>query len=466
MKRAVVFLCLTFFFGLSWVSVALAAPTADDLIWQYYSPTAISGISDLQTKLEGEIGKIMQAGHLAPFRALYGEGATNGGQYFWYHPYDTIYTLALAYPYVTTTTQQSIKAYVTNELKTAAYQPWSTSLLPPTTGAMRQTDQFPNGLFADEASTHYNSYNNRPKLFALYALWQYATATGDWSIVQTNSAAMSAFYNSYRANETGKFYTSIAGAIGMARVANQLGNTSLSQTAVTDAKNGMNAGSSLSTFGTNATTAYQYACGESWDYCANSMYLGFQFLDISPEIGRWFETTPALKTQVLGSTINDIYSLKRAEYRYPLWYVGNGTAETHYFGEGSGNPPDTRAMVYPLKAWVQKEPASKLRLYVNAPDALVGDYYYIQNLVRTIQAHGTECWEDVRTTTVECPQTGVSPLPTPIATLTTTIPSPTPTPVPGDINGDTHVTSADITAFINAFTSIFGYNNIVANYGR
>ncbi|MCL5411655.1 MAG: dockerin type I domain-containing protein, partial [Patescibacteria group bacterium] len=109
-----------------------------------------------------------------------------------------------------------------------------------------------------------------------------------------------------------------------------------------------------------------------------------------------------LKDNVLGTTNPSTYSLSRAQYLFNLWYVPQAPYYTTYHGEDSGLPPDTEAMIFPLKNWVQKEPAVQLRKYLDAPDALVGDYYYMQNLTRTIEASGTECWEDILTPAQKC----------------------------------------------------------------
>jgi hypothetical protein len=231
-------------------------------------------------------------------------------------------------------------------------------------------------------------------------------------------------------------YTSIAGAIGMARLAHNKLDTVLENSVVNDITAGFTAGKNFSQYATNAFTAFQFDGGEGWrDYMWNGMFLGFQFLDITPEIGRYFISDSTLKAAIIGSSETDKYSLKRVEYYWPLWYMAQAPFSTVYFGEGSGVPPDAKAMVFPLKAWVQKETATKLRTYLDVPDALLGDYYYLQNLVRTIEASGQECWQDVRSTTSPC-SSGTTP--TTIKKL-------------GDANNDNLVNGQDYVVWLNHY---------------
>lgn len=425
---------LLLFFG----RTPVMAQTYDIYVWSYLQPTNITGVDDLKTKLESEVNKIIRAGHLAPFRALYGEGRNVGGQYYWYQHYATVYTLSLAYPYLSASTKTALAQYLKTEI--ASYPPWKTTLLP-ATGTKRQNDYFSPGLFEQEYANH-TEYGNRPQLFALYATWLYAQNTGDWDTINTNWSTITSYNTNRRSTEVGKYYSAIAGSIGLARMAQYRNDTAVMNAAVTDANTGFNNGKNFAQYSQNATTAYQFNCGEAWSYCIGGTYQGFQFIDITPEIGRQFREDPVLTAAILGNSTSDSYSLKKAEYIYPLWYMAQAPSGNVYFGEGSGLPPDAKAMIFPIKVWVQQIPANELRRYLDISDALLGDYYYIQNLIRTIEAHGTECWEDARTSQKEC-DTGSLP------SLT-----PTPNPKPGDTNNDGKVNGLDFAVFFNHFGTI------------
>lgn len=436
MVYIVVALC---FFAFSFGRVQ--AQVYDSYIWQYPAPQNITGADDLKLKLENEVQKIINSGHLAPFRAMYGEmDAQPRAHYFWYHRYDTIYTLSLVYPYLNTTLQNSVRSYIQTELQN--YPLTSTTLLDPQVGTKRE----PDSLTTTERYSIDSGYNRRPKLFALYALWLYAQNTGDWTYVQNNWSSITSFYTANR-SETSQYYSSIAGAIGFARMARQKtpADSASQTTAISDITTGLNNGKNYATFGANAANIYNSGFPGDWTtWVKPELYLGFHLLDITPEIGRYMFDDATLKSTVIGTqtvfsssggagvaggivydTPSEEYALRRTEYYNPLWYMAQAPAWSRYFAEGSGTAPDLKAMVFPIKAWVQKESSLQLRKYIDVPDALIGDYYYMQNVARVIQASGTECWENITTTSAEC-SGSVSPTPTP----TPTPPPPTPTPPP------------------------------------
>jgi hypothetical protein len=385
-------------------------------------------------RLAVEVEKVINAGHLAPYRTLYGETRVH---YFWYHRYDTVYTLSLAYPYLAPDLQARVKTYLRSEMQ--AYPLWSANYLDPSTGTRREPDE----LASNERGNMIGEYSNRPKLFAMYALWLYAQNTGDWDYINSNWNSIASFYNG-KTNEVTQYYSSIAGAIGMARMAHATGHTSVRDQVVSSLTSGFNNGKNYNTFAKNAEDAYKWV-GDGWEnWTRSQVYLGFQFLDITPEIGRYFSDNASLKAAILGSNYYEEYSLARGEATFPLWYMAQPPAWTRYYGESASAPPDTRAMIFPLHAWVLKDSAETLRQYVDVPDALIGDYYYMQNLTRAIEAYGSACWEDITTAQDEC---SVSTIPTPT-------PGPSPTPVagmPGDANGDGKANVLDFVIWLNHY---------------
>ncbi|MBN2501165.1 MAG: hypothetical protein JXB38_10335 [Anaerolineales bacterium] len=429
-------LIFTTFSGIG-ITPAAAQGSYDDYIYEYLVPQNISpDASDLAARLTTEVEKVIDAGHLAPFRTIYGETRT---QHFWYTRYDTVYTLSLAYPYLDADLQARVQTYLRSEMQT--YPLWNGNLLDPNVGTRREPDE----ISASERGGLNGEYNNRPKLFAMYALWLYAENTGDWDYINNNWNSIVSFYNG-KPGEVTDYYSSIAGAIGVARMAHETGHTSVRDQVVNNVVNGFNSGQNFNDFAKNAEDAYKWV-GDGWDnWTRSQVFLGFQFLDITPEIGRYFSDNASLKADVLGSNayLNE-YSLVRGEAMFPLWYMAQPPAWTRYYGESASMPPDTRAMIFPLHAWVLDDSPEQLRIYVDVPDALIGDYYYMQNLVRAIEAYGSPCWEDVTTTQTECT---ASTLPTPT-------PGPSPTPpvagVPGDGNGDGKVNLLDFVIWLEHY---------------
>ncbi len=396
------------------------AQTYNSYVWQYLNPQNISGADDLKTKLDVEVNKVITAGHLAPFYTIYGKASP---RFDWYHPYDTVYTLSLAYPYVSASTQTAIRTYLQNEMRNYPiwYQNpnvWNFPILPVNVGTGREADNFPPSQKASDFGALAWGYKDYPHLFGLYALWLYAQNTGDWTYINNNWTNITNFYNAYR-GEVSRYYTSIAGAIGMARMARQktASDSAMLTTATNDINAGLTNGKNFTTFGQNIENLFSWQGMGGWVYTRRYFYMGWQFLDISPEIGRYMYDDTALKGLVLGTSSTSDYSLDTALYRYHVWWMGQAPYFNVVYGEDSQTPPILKAMIFPVKSWVQKESATQLRQYVDVPDALIGDYYYMQNLTRTIESSGTECWTDINTNTTACTN-GTNPTPTPVPSAT------------------------------------------------
>jgi hypothetical protein len=366
--------------------VELRAQDAATYVWQYRVPVDITGADDLITRLESEVAKVIEAGHLAPFRALYGEGNT---QYYWYEPYTAVHTLASAYPVVRADLQTAIVTYLQAEMQ--RYPLWSTQLIDPQAGTRRQPDR----MTAVEFGSLPEGYDLHPRLFALYALWLYAHHTGDWAYIDANWDQITGFYDAQR-SEIGQFYASIAGAIGMARLAHQQQDQAWVDQALRDIDNGLNQGRDLELFGLNAEMNARPGLNEDWDWRSEWLFMGFHYRNLTPEIARYMAATPQLRAQVRGET-GSRYAATEGERLYPLWWMAQAPIWSRYFDEGASVPVDAKAQLFPIRAWIYDDSPQQLRQYLDVPDALIGDYTYMQALVYTIAAHGTACWQDIRT---------------------------------------------------------------------
>jgi hypothetical protein len=178
------------------------------------SPATPPTSDQLKQTLEGEIQKIISSAPLRPgyhSSALYdqflafGYNATEGmGELLDYfqNPSDTVYTLLLAYPYLSSTTQQQVKTYLQNnygpgttyDITRIVHVGWS--------GAGRELFEIPPEDFA-VFGTQYESplnpsdkpirtgksyWQNFPP-FSFYAAWKYAQIVGN----NDQSTALSIF---------------------------------------------------------------------------------------------------------------------------------------------------------------------------------------------------------------------------------------------------------------------------------
>jgi hypothetical protein len=246
-----------------YIALDLTAPVAD--------PPA-----DLVTDLRDQVRAIVSANdHLMPFYLERGfttsflwphdvpSGKTGlpsvtysgGGNVYWHDPGELLYTMALAYPYLDAQLKTSATQYMAREM--AMYPPLKD---------LAWTGSCPDWLGKGKPRERYSvpfrsSLNNWPppaaSMSALYALWLWSKNTGDWSYAQAHWADATALFNDRRTNMT-DYYSDIAGAIGYARMATYLGNTSAYN-------NGMQAAVGAMQAGRNITTYIDYAQNEYLD---------------------------------------------------------------------------------------------------------------------------------------------------------------------------------------------------------
>jgi hypothetical protein len=146
-------------------------------------PTARSGeVSvDLQDRLEAEVDKIVQAGHLAPWLFLVnvpGSGADDRGDVYWRSPAETLYLLAEVAPLLSPKSRRSLVEYLKSER--AAYPPESCRCVPLAEGARRE--YCPPG---DRLLKKWEDKNlawqtkSPPDIWSLYGLARYYELTGE-----------------------------------------------------------------------------------------------------------------------------------------------------------------------------------------------------------------------------------------------------------------------------------------------
>jgi hypothetical protein len=324
------------------------------------------GANKLISRLEAEVTKIIQAGHLMPFRVQYGEGQPRN---VYAEPWMMMYTLARAYPYVSKGTQSAITTYLRQETQLRA--PWSPTPLGPT-GAYRQGD--PKGV--PELGLPPKKY--KPTGTLLYALWLYGHHSGDWSAIKAQWQNLQGIYAALAASPP--TYELISGAIAMSRMARVFGDEPGRFAA--EAAKLMQAGTDFESFRRHAHVAYS---GKP-NWYRGSDGIGFALFNLTPEVARYIKEQPALKRAL------ENYA-DHAVAVWPLWWMAQApVGDWGYFDEGSCAGPETRMMLFHYFAWVRQKPASELGQLVDVPDALIGDCYYLQNLVTAIEAWGRANW--------------------------------------------------------------------------
>ena len=428
-------------FGLN--KTIVRAQSYQDIVNSYLVVENISPEADqLLVRLEEEIIKIINTGHLMPFRMQYGERPRQypapSHEYAFYEPWGMMLTLGKAYPYVSTQLKTQIIDYIQTE--TNLYPPWSSSGLG-ADGSYRQGDSA--GVV--ESGLSRNQYVRRGSL--LNALWIYGRRTDDWSDIQPQWSNLQSIYNEiYSRNHN---YETISAAIAMARLAHEFGSESLRTQYESQAISLMSDGLDFNSYDSNAIWEYSDQYSRFTEWRRGTYGIAYPLFYLTPEVARYIKS----EVNLLGAINSYVYhdpgnqlsnggggspvNSSSPGWNWPLWWMAQAPdGDGGYFGEGVSAGAEQRMMLFNYFAWVLDEAPEKLAYYLDVPDALVGDLYYLQNLVTTIESYGTTCWEDVRTGKRICEEA----------------PSPTPTPSgcnSGDVNDDGQVNLTDALVIID-----------------
>ncbi len=342
--------------------------------------------ADLVQRLEQEVTRIVNANdHLLPYflergfttnmlfpgDSLYPEeglAACQPGNIYWFDPGELVYTLSIAYPYLTDTLKSRVRSYLAAEM--ARYPPlealpWDNP--PPwlTSGVARELYPVtfrPNCWPPPE-----------PSLSTLYALWAYARYTGDWTYVQNRWSQIDALFD--RKKGSIDSYAAISGAIGYARIARQLGRTTDANEGEQVAVAAMTAGLNFHQFRATANDRYPDPRDQQTGWRAPV------FFGLVPEVGRYISDTNRI------TATNYLNDLTDADGVF-LWYLTRLGVQAE-IGESSFHGPDLAWSVFLAKAYVEGAGKSALRGYLDRPWGL-GDLYDIQKLIATIEAPGVE----------------------------------------------------------------------------
>ena len=385
-------------------SPVVAQVTITPYLWDvdYVNPATVNA-PDLVARLQTEVQKILDTGRPG---GTYGglsvlqynhhdQGSTSGGEQYWtlVKPGRIIETLALAYPYLTAGQKTSARAYVQAELASSTFQPWASSQLSPTSGNKREFFPITTRTYISYAS--FPTYT--PTCEQMYGLWRWGWAIGgDWSDLTSYQTAIRSWYTSI--SGTCGFYGGMGAHIAKARLeSSTIWNNSTNQTTATSSlQTAMNNGTTFSTVETivsNGSTGlwrFQYLDSRK----QNGQYLGWVFLGLSPEVGRYIASTGENITAALTRHAD-------GKTKYPLWWVrqagyDNGMSGVGANIEASGLSHETIGMIAPLERYAIGASAATLRAYTRSGPVCIGDPYWIELLVYAIEATGTLTWVDTR----------------------------------------------------------------------
>jgi len=139
------------------------------------------GADKLQKMLEGQVRRILDAGHLAPWLFLVnvpGSGSDDRGDVYWHNPAETLYLLAELAPLLSLEVQDALKKYLKTERE--SFPPEAKSSVPIAEGARREYCSPDKKLLKrwEDKTLAYRT-KAEPGIWNLYGLARYYEATGD-----------------------------------------------------------------------------------------------------------------------------------------------------------------------------------------------------------------------------------------------------------------------------------------------
>ncbi len=337
-------------------------------------------MTELKNRLENEIQKIINAGHVRP-------GYYNAGQFpsryrdmsdYFDNPGDTLYTLSRAYPYVSTVLQQTIRSYLKNEFQ-VYFNPTMYTSIGWAEGAPREAMPLPQDLEAS-LPNHPKSVDGPYPQQNFYAMWKYAQLfSEDVSIAydlaknqliipadSTNFEQFPYQHNAY-----------IAGYIGFLHLQELAGKTGEDSQLHTEVFNELNRLLQLRASTFTKDTYWVISDTEpvhGGDYHYRSLNIARNFMNLVPELGDYLNQNALSKVQAAVDEYNFIG---------PYWFVSRYNSVVD---EGvMQNLYDYNAM-FQAKAYILRELRDVLTKYLDVAAFDRGDLFYIQNLIAALEA--------------------------------------------------------------------------------
>jgi len=302
-----------------------------------------------------------------------------------HNPADTIYTLAIAYPYTSSNTKARLRTYMQEEYNT--YQPYrydhrgvggiGTSL-----GAHREYNDVPIEVRSNYGGeyeifstprtlTKFDHWSFNP--FNYYALYKYAEIMGNaQSILSSLSSAGHARpaalpSDSVLSKSPHILNSYLAGYIGYQGLRELAG-----QSRDSTIQSYLNSGLQKRVNMLPSTTKGYYNMG---------VHESGGFLWLVPEVGDYLYNNAR-------SQVN--YGVSTYEQMIPYWMIPNVDEGTRlrndFYNEGTLSHPYDSSSLFLAKAYALKLSRQELENYLHNSGYMRGDLFYIQNLVATIDA--------------------------------------------------------------------------------
>lgn len=347
---------------------------------QHSGSTETISTSQLQSRLEAEIIKMINAGHLRPGYYNPGQFAVNNREFADYfdNPGETLYVLSKAYPHLSTSGKNALGTYLQQHFNTY-FDPnmyasigWDSGasrediLLPPEVES--DLVNYPPLLRARGFSWEYPPYN-------FYAMWKYAEIFPQnagriydlaRSKINIQSTSLSNAYFSERPFEHNAY---MAGYIGFLRL-QELANRSTQDAQLrTQVSNELNR---LLPLRANLFNKNSYWVDTR--YHKKHLDVSANFLWLVPEVADYLRQNQLNQVQA---------AVEEYESIAPYWFVARFESS---LGEGVMANLYSIPALFQAKALILRESQADLTKYLDTPAFQRGDLFYIQNLIVAIEA--------------------------------------------------------------------------------
>jgi hypothetical protein len=287
-------------------------------------------------------------------------------------PTEILYTLALAYKYINPDLQRDVKQYV------AQMSSEGGPLAGPAGQRTYNSDEVAVRSLYDvppEGMIQVRDDIVRSDLARLYVFWLWADVTGDWSRIEQNWEVLQKLIHhppNKMAEDCHNAY--LAGLIAYCRMALQMHDEQAVEKGINTAQKAFRRRLEYEFAHTRGGLITQVPV-------LRSIFGRWRYL--TPEIGRLCSEY-ALQTH---KNLMDVY----VDYHRPTWYLA-WNVETMWRNECPFAFPTMSAEVFAARALILREPAEKLKRFIDIPWCKA-DLFYIQKLLFIIEAHGEVVWK-------------------------------------------------------------------------
>lgn len=346
--------------------------------------------TDIYNRLESEIQKIIDAGHLRPGYYNVAQFTYGGLETYFENPGDTLYTLSIAYPYLSSALQNQVRTYLQTEFNTYfdnemyARTGWS--------GAAREAMDLPPEVAADIAAGNYPPSASPGAAFLwqyphhnIYAMWKYAQNVPGVNVQTVYNLAKQVAENNYPVptppNGQNDYFRQqpyelnawIAGHYGFLGLYNLAGSPPADATLHNQINNELT--TLLQLRATIFTKdSYWVPGNQNFNYYKKHLDLARNFMFLTPELGNYLRQNRLAQVQA---------ALDEYEYIAPYWFVSR--YETT-IGEGVMSNLYNYNSLFHARALILQQSQAELSKVLDVPAFARGDLLYIQNLVTALNA--------------------------------------------------------------------------------